>query len=333
MGIRDLKAFNYLEYLHEIGIEEEKLKFAPLYEDYKQFQRESAFEFYKRFIREVKEHARSKGIENFPIAPAVHGELLVPLVINLLPYSDFAFANLEFGDSIPVYDSHVYEYKLHYFAVKAPLVVSPVDASLGWLVQNSKKPEDFIQIKMAEAYVNKGAFQDQYQAGLTPEGYIEYSVDPQVVNKINSFYLSNKDLFNLNSQSLAKIAVLLSTKSIPDVESERMFMFKSVSKVLTPLHLQYDVLFSQDPDFSINTLTLGKLRQYEVTILPGNNRLDDNIISLLPEYLKQGGKLIILNQVDSRLSLPAGTSHIRMDCGSPTCLRVAGAETKSFLIS
>lgn len=313
MGIENLEEFNYSEYLHGMGIEENELESVPFYRDYRQFQRESALEFYKRFVREVKEYARSKGTENFPIAPANHGEWLVPLMIPLLPYSDFAFANLDFEDFVDVYDSHAYEYKLHYSAMKAPLVASPMDASLGWLVQNSKKPEDFIQIKMAEAYANKGAFQDQYQAGLIEDGFIEYSVDPQTVNKINSFYLTNKDLFNLNSQSLAKIAVLLSAKSITDVESEHWSMFKKVSKTLTASHFQYDVLFSQDSDFSPNTLTLEKLGQYEVIILPGNDMLDNNAISRFPEYLEGGGKLIILNQVDPRLSLPTGTSYICVD--------------------
>ena len=150
MDIRNPEAFNYLEYLHQRGIGERELESAPLYKDYREFQRESAFEFYKRFVSEVKEYARSKGIDNFPIAPANHGEWLVPLTINLLPYSDFAFTNLDLEDFAHDYNYHAFEYKLHYSAMKARLVATFMDASFGWLVQNSTRPEDMMQIKMVQ---------------------------------------------------------------------------------------------------------------------------------------------------------------------------------------
>lgn len=309
-GISNLESFNYLEYLHNRGIEEGELESAPLYDDYCEFQRESALEFYRRLVSEVKEYARSKGIENFPFAPANHGEWLVPRMINLLAYSDFAFTHLDFEDFSRAYQYHDYEYKLHYSATEAPLVAAPVDVSFGWLVQNSPKPEDLIQLKLAEAYANKGAFHDQYRGGLTEEGFLEYSVDAQAVSEINSFFLSHEDLFSIDSQSLAKVAVLFSAKSVTGVESEHWFMFTNISRILTEAHFQYDVIFSEDSSSSPNTLTLEKLQRYEVIILPRNDKLDNNATSLIPEYLVGGGKLVIINQADPGLSLPDGTSYI-----------------------
>ena len=308
-GISNLETFNYLDYLHNRDIGEDKLESAPLYKDYREFQRKSALEFYKRFVSEVKEYARSKGIDNFPIAPANHGDWLLPLMLNSLPYSDFAFTNLDSEDFVHDYDCHTFEYKLLYSAVKARPVATFVDASFGWLVQNSSRPEDMMQIKMAEAYANKGAFQDQYRAGLTGAGFIGYSIDAQAVNKVNSFYLGHKDLFNIGSRSLAKVAVLLSAKSVTGVESKHWSMFKKVCRILTASHHQYDVILSQDSSFAPNTLTLEKLRQYEVIILPENQRLDSKAVSLIPEYLARGGKVIIVNQVDPKLSLPTGTAY------------------------
>lgn len=308
-GISNLVTFNYLDYLHNRDISEDELESAPLYEDYREFQRESALGFYQRFTSEVREYAASKGIDNFPIAPANHGDWLLPLMINLLPYSDFAFTNLDLEDFIHDYDYHAFEYKLLYSAMKARPVATFMDAFFGWLVQNSTRPEDMMQIKMAEAYANKGAFQDQYQAGLTEEGPIDYSIDAKAVNKMNSFYLGNKDLFSSDSRSLAKVAVLLSAKSITDAELEHWSIFRNVCRILTASHLQYDVIFSEDSSFGSNTLTLEKLGQYEVLVLPGNDRLDSNAISLIPEYLARGGKVILVNLVDPKLSLPAGTSY------------------------
>jgi len=53
-GVANLETFNYLDYLHDRGIGEDELESAPFYEDYREFQRESASEFYKRFVSEVK---------------------------------------------------------------------------------------------------------------------------------------------------------------------------------------------------------------------------------------------------------------------------------------
>ena len=331
-GISNLETFNYLNYLHNRDIGEDELESAPLYGDYREFQRESALGFYRRFVSEVKEYARSKGIDNFPVAPANHGDWLLPLVINSLPYSDFAFTNLTLEDVIESYGSRAaFEYKFLYSATKARPVAAFMDASFGWLVQNSTRPEDMMQIKMAEAYANKGAFQDQYQAGLTGESPIDYSIDSHAVNKVNSFYLGNRDLFSNNSRSLAKVAVLLSAKSIADAESEHWSMFRNVSKILTVAHFQYDVIYSEDSSFSPNTLTLEKLRQYEVIVLPENRRLDSKAVSLIPEYMANGGKLIIVNQVDPKLSLPTGGTAYMAINWVPDLFKSGWERNKEFL--
>ncbi|MCD6453330.1 MAG: hypothetical protein J7K77_03485 [Dehalococcoidales bacterium] len=329
-GIGNLGIFNYLDYLHDRDISKGELESAPLYDDYQEFQRESALEFYKRFASEVKEYAKSKGINNFPIAPANHGDWLLPLMINSLPYSDFAFTNLTLEDVIESYDYHAFEYKLLYSAMKARPATTFMDASFGWLVQNSTRPEDMMQIRMAEAYANEGAFQDQYQAGLTEEGFIGYSIDAQAVSKVNSFYLKNKDLFSSNSRSLARVAVLLSAKSVTDAEAEHWSMFKKVCRILTASHHQYDVILSQDSSFAPNTLTLEKLKQYEVIILPQNNKLDNEAVSLIPEYLAKEGKLIIVNHVDPKLILPDGTACMAINW-EPYLFKNGCERNKEFL--
>jgi len=109
------------------------------------------------------------------------------------------------------------------------------------------------------------------------------------------------------------VAVLLSAKSVTDAEPQHWSIFKKVCRLLTTSHHQYDVILSEDSRFSPNTLTLEKLEQYEVIILPENQRLDSKAISLIPEYLEKGGKVIIVNQVDSKLSLRAGTACTVID--------------------
>jgi len=250
-------------------------------------------------------------------------------MINSLPSSDFAFTNLDSEDFVHDYDCHAFEYKLLYAAMKARPVATFNDASFGWLVQNSTRPEDMMQIKMAEAYANKGAFQDQYQAGLTEEGFIGYSIDAQAVNRMNSFYLGNKDIFNIGSRSLAKMAVLLSAKSV-DVESKHWSMFKKVCMMLTASHHQYDVILSQDSSFAPNTLTLEKLESYEVIILPENDKLDSNAASLLTEYLTRGGRLLICNEVDAKLILPSGTTYAVIDW-EPDFSKSGWERNKEFL--
>ena len=126
----------------------------------KQYQLNCAVEFYKQFVKKIKVYAKSKGKDNFPVSIATYSYDLFLLTVDMLPFSDFDFSCLSFEGGY----THTGNYKLHFSATKAPLITSPVDISFGWLIKNSKKPEDFIQIKMAEAYANKGAFQDQYRS-------------------------------------------------------------------------------------------------------------------------------------------------------------------------
>lgn len=280
----------------------------------KEYQLNCAVEFYKHFVKEIKDYAKSKHRDNFPITIASHGEWLIPFTVNMLPFSDFAYANLDKIEDFP----HAYEYKLHFSATNAPLIISPMDASFGWLLENSNKTEDLIQILMTEAYANKGAFQDQDKAGLSPscigQGsfanncWLDKSVNASTVEKMNSFYLANKDLFDFNSESMAKIGVLFSPSSIKS--EEHWSMFEKVSKILSLAHYQYDVLFSENSDFSKNTLTLKKLQRYKLIILPQNTKIDSNTLSLITKYLSKGGNLIAVNPVDSRLNFPTGTKYV-----------------------
>ena len=296
IGIDNLESFNYLNYLHQKGIKEEELESAPLYEDYKKFQIENAVKFYKQFVKEIKDYAKSKGKNNFPIGIKSDGETFIPHTIDMLSFSDFAFINLELEE----YYQNQEEYKLH-SSTKTQVIASPADASFGWLIEKSKKPEDLIQIKMAEAYANKGAFQDLHNFGLLNGKWLSASVDASAVSEINSFFLSNKELFDTNLQSTAKIAVLFSARSMDDDTSRHWILFNSVSRALSESHFQYDILFSEDSDFSQNTVSSETLQKYKMIILPGNDVMDNNIIPLISDYLEMGGKIILIAPLDPRL--------------------------------
>ncbi len=326
MGISNISSFNYLTYLHQKGVKEKRAadpsfpSLTPFYNDYMNFQRENAFNFYKQFVKEIKNYARLKGKNNFPVGIKSDGETLIPHTINMLPFSDIAFINLELEEH---YQSQGV-YKLHSSA-KTQAIASPVDMSFGWLEENSKKPEDLIQIKMAEAYANKGAFQDQYMGGLSPNCkgpgifeencWLSESINASSVNEINSFYLSHKDFFGIKSKSTAKIAILFSAKPIKGKLSGHWSSFKDVSRALSKSHFQYDVIFSEDSDFSPNSVNLKELQKYKVIILPNNNVMDNNAVSLISDYMKTGGKIVIINEVDSRIgsikdSFPSRVKYI-----------------------
>ncbi len=267
-----------------------------------------AVEFYRQFALNAKKHAKEKGEENFPVAPATHGEWLIPLTIDMLPFSDFAFANLNFEHYV-----HSFLYKLHSAAVKrgGGLIAAPTDASFGWLVEKAGKPNDLIKIKMAEAYANKGAFNDQHQAGLSPECigrepfaekcWLDASADAGAVREINSFYLANKELFGGAFKSAANIAVLFSARSVKSNLSEHWALFNAISRTLAESGFQYDVIFSENSRFSPNTLTLERLRKYGLVVLPGNGVMDAAAVSALSAYALSGGGIIAANPIDSRI--------------------------------
>ena len=260
-------------------------------------QLECAVRFFHDFAENVRKYAESKGKTGFPVTVASHGEWLIPFTIGMLPYSDFAFGNLNFDESY----IHSQLYRLH-SAAGGMLVASPTDASFGWLVENSEKPDDLIQAKMAEAYANRGAFQDQYKAGLSPECakreyygsecWLDQSAGEEAVNRVNSFYLGNRELFT-SPDSMSKMALLFSPASVSGPESEHWGTFNDVSRALTKSHYQYDVLFS-GPE-----LALENLLKYQVIVLPGNTKMDASAVSLIRQYVKSGGKAIAVNTVDS----------------------------------
>lgn len=283
-----------------------------------------ATDFYKEFREEIKSYAQEKGIDDFPIGVANHGEWMIPWTVDMLPYSDLTFSNIDEIEN----GSHAYLYKLHFVATDSPLIAAPMDASFGWLVENSQKGEDLIQIKMAEAYVQKGAFQDQYIAGLSPscveeenQGdfdescWLAKSVDVASVRRINDFYLANKEIFDINASSLASIAVLFSAKSITGTEDQHWSQFRQITKAMDAAHIQYDIIFSEDSTITSNTVDLETLEKYEMIILPNNEEVDENLVNVFSEYLGNEGKLFALDDLDSELAslesqYPFGFSHL-----------------------
>ena len=305
MGITNLNSFDYRGYLRIHEVSAQDLPNAPLYSEYQAYQRQRAIDFFRRYVAEVKEHACSRGIEDFPIATAQHGGWLAPFTLDMLQDADFAFGNLDFTDLENVYDTHAFQYKLHRAATGGPLIAAPMDMSLGWLVQKSAQPDNWLTVKAAEAYVNQGGFHDTFYAGLTENGPLEYISNFETVSRVFDFVLANSELLAAEMQSTAQVAVLLAPEITQNEANMHWGTFSGTCRVLTTSNIQYDVILDQEAATGIDYLD-----QYEVVILPNCSKLSQDMLFRLSQYGSKGGKLIAINQTPEGIINVPGLIHI-----------------------
>lgn len=305
IGITNLNSFDYREYLRIQGVSAQDLTNAPLYSEYQAYQRQCAIDFFRRYVAEVKEYACSLGIEDFPIATAQHGGWLTPFTLDMLQYADFAFGNLDFTELENVYDTHAFQYKLHRAATGGPLIAAPMDMSLGWLVQKSAQPDNWLTVKAAEAYVNQGGFHDTFYAGLTENGPLEYISNFETVSRVFNFVLTNRDLLTAEVQSMAQVAVLLAPEMAQGEADMHWGTFSGTCRVLTASNIQYDVILDQEAANGIDYLD-----RYEVVILPNCSKLNQGMLFRLSQYGSNDGKLLAINQTPEGIVNVPGLIHI-----------------------
>ena len=307
-GIESPQTFDYREYLQARGVTTQELREAPFYADYRAYQRQRSAEFFRRYVSEIKAHAREIGVPDFPVATAQHGGWLTPFTLELLSNSDFAFGNLDFVELGNVYDSHAFQYKLHLAATNGPLIAAPMDMSLGWLVQHSTQPDAWLAVKAAEAYVNRGGFHDTRHAGLTENGPLEYSANPEAVSGIFDFVTTNRELLANQTRSAARIAVLLALEAAQDDESVHWGTFVGTCRVLTTANLQYDVVLNRLP--AAGSELIGR---YDMVIVPGCQSLSPGTLAWLSGYRSAGGKLLTINQSPAEFSATPGPGLVHLD--------------------
>jgi len=146
------------------------------------------------------------------------------------------------------------------------------------------------QLFTAETFANGGLAQ-------IPMGWVQYLRDNQTVELLIPYYsfaLSHPELYN--HENLSEVAVLYSEpgESIDPTYQGRSF--RGAIGMMEQTHFTYDVVFAGGKNTTDN-LVLNELTPYKAVMLPNTQYLTDNQVSVLEEYLSQGGILVGIGNI------------------------------------
>ncbi len=136
----------------------------------------------------------------------------------------------------------------------------------------------------AETFANGGLAQ-------VPMGWKQYQ-DGQRVDDLVPFYrfvLAHSELYNHNHKG--DVAVIYSEPGESIDPGTQGRSFRGAVEMLDQVHITYDIIFAGGKN-TIDTLTLASLSSYNTVILPNTRYLSDNQVSVLEQYLTQGGTLV-----------------------------------------
>lgn len=98
------------------------------------------------------------------------------------------------------------------------------------------------------------------------------------LNDLYGFHKSNENLFT-NVQSVSNVGLIRGSGD----------EYKGMIKLLTEEHIMYDVI---EPSTAGTERTPRKLEEYEVLILANVENMDDQLISVIDNYVKNGGRIL-----------------------------------------
>ncbi len=118
--------------------------------------------------------------------------------------------------------------------------------------------------------------------GIYLMGRIETQLDRAflpTLNEMFGFHKKNEKLFT-NVQSLARVGLIMGSGR----------EFRGIMKLLIEEHVMYDLI---QPGAVENEELPGKLEDYDALILGNVTNMDENFISLIDNYVKNGGQLLV----------------------------------------
>lgn len=119
-----------------------------------------------------------------------------------------------------------------------------------------------------------------------------------VMNDIYRFHKTNEKLF-ANIQQVSKVGLIRGT-------SEE---YKGMIKLLSEEHIMYDVI---EPASVGNARAPRKLAEYDALILGDVSAMDDKFISIIDDYVKNGGKILATGFTSTKDAIGNPTHQIRL---------------------
>lgn len=118
------------------------------------------------------------------------------------------------------------------------------------------------------------------------------------LNRLYGFHQKNEKLFT-NMQSVNKIALVRGSRD----------EYEGIIKMLSEEHIMYDII---EPSALGTDRTPRKLHEYEALILGNVNSMDDRLISVIDDYVKNGGKLLATGFTSTNDAMGKNLNSIRL---------------------
>ncbi len=303
-GIKDIKTFNYAEYLKQNFYDEYKaalkntdnplgladLSAMPLVDEFLRYQYEVSTNYMKYLRAKVDDQSEKLG-KPIPMGANFWGLKYLGAADTVdCVTSEINIKMVPDANSIVAYEIGN--------AIDAPVLASP--SSGDWEVMTGPDAAGLMKIYTAEAYAHGGIMSSPYESP-----FFQYGLDNSDVlagqfdmNKLYPYYdyiYKNPMLFE-HLWPTAKVGMLYSNGSMDKAyktNAENEFWVEAMQ--LFTANIPMRVVFDGDGKLSQKSMTADDFDGLDLVILPGDVVLDSTDISLLSDFMNSGGQVISFN--------------------------------------
>jgi hypothetical protein len=279
----------------------ERVNIDPLIEEYIYFQELNNYLGKKRLIEALRNYSQQKG-KYVPISANSY-------TLGTNRFGGYWAKGLIFSDLLDFYtfensytaleDIHNLSFprnkwlaweKLARSATNSPAVILLDTDSIKEIINNTieteKKYANYLYILMAEAYANQGAFVNWYIKGWgPPETWFKCA-------EFAGFIKENKNFYDAELETRADIGILL---LYSEYLRHRIFSYLGIAQALSESNIPYDVIFGGGGFYLKDRLTLERIKNYKLLIIPSARDITLNQKNTILKYVKDGGKVILFD--------------------------------------
>jgi hypothetical protein len=285
LGVDDPDRFDFAAFIRQkylAAFQAQRFSEIPLWNDLLDYEMRSVLGFLRELIAQIRSYAASRGRSIYITAN------MYQLYQNNLPiHAELDYLTVEYKFSPPPRGRTAPTHKLAWGLGKPALLFRETVPN----TDLAQRPDltSLMTLYTAEAYATRGFVEVPYAtAHWTPEGWRQYSADLDQMRPLYDFIAGNKPYYE-GLESVTPVALLYSYASARHFLGHHGDNFWGAANLLQDAHLQYDVLFAGDGQWTADTLDLEALRRYWVIILAGTRALSDRHVDLLLKYVEEGG--------------------------------------------
>lgn len=139
----------------------------------------------------------------------------------------------------------------------------------------------------AETYANKGSFVNYYFPMFSQKRHW------RGVASINEFVMNNRELYDFNAQSYADVGILF---LYSDGMRKHFNTYLGCVQALAESHIPFEVIFDGDGYYLTSTLSLEKIEEYPLLIIPSLLEVTSHQKEVVTAYVEQGGTALIFDE-------------------------------------